>query len=126
MSDLKQMKESLNGLPINVVLFPDFITPYGMLNSDRASHALFYYYICAMKTYETNIANDPLVYEGHADPTQNFHQLFTSIATMYNVSPDQMANYWDLVDAQCDLMEFPRIPDEERYRHNRAIKISIN
>ncbi len=123
--DEKKLAEAIAKLPggRQIPLFPGYMQPYGYLSPARECHALFYYYLCAMRVYENEIVGERIVYEGEQDPIYKFRNLFTSLAALYNVSSEKMAAYWDLVDAQADLMMFPRLPDEEKYRFNTPSNI---
>jgi len=106
---------------IQVPLFPGFMQPNGYLLPDRACHGLFYYYLCAQRVYEQNVEVERVIYEGDLDPVLKFRDLFTSLSALYGVSANKMSKYWDVVDKQCDLMGFPRLPDEEQYRFDSKI-----
>jgi hypothetical protein len=113
-------------IKFDVPLYTAYIAPYGFLDSNRESHALWNYYTMARAAYERNI-KDMIVLEGDKDPTVNFEQLFTSVARMYGVEPVAMGKCWDLVDAQCDAIELPRMPNEDRYRMtSRVIEVRTN
>ena len=96
-------------------LFPDYVRPLGMLVEHKACHALFYYYLISRKSYE-DIILDPIVLEGEKDPEFNFHQLFKSIATAYGVEPEQMIKFWANVDAQCAMLQLPKLPEGDCFR----------
>lgn len=113
-----------DNIKFDVPIFTAYIVPYGYLDSNRESHALWYYYVVARQAYETHVL-DQIVLEGDKDPVANFRQLFTSVARMYGVEPEAMAKCWDRIDAQCDLINCPRMPDEERYRFDRVQSIEI-
>lgn len=103
------------------ILFPGYIVPNGFLDRNRESHALWFYYLHARGTWENNVQNNPWVYEGDLDPGFNFRQLFNSIALIYGVEHSAMAKCWPMIDLQCLALQLPTLPDEERYRFNRAI-----
>lgn len=98
--------------------FMGYIYPNGNLDSFPETHALWNYYLAARGTYERTVV-DPLVLEGQKDPVGNYRQLFESIATMYGVTPSQMAKCWQMIDNQCDYLRLPKLPNEERYRFDR-------
>ena len=100
----------------------EYITPNGFLDYENESHALFFYYINAQRIYETYIKNEPIVLEGDADPEYNLQELFISIAKLYNVHPENMANAWHQVDMQCRLLNLPLLPTETRYRFNNSVR----
>lgn len=110
--------------PVEIKLFPELIAPNGFLSPMRESMACWYYYVLARRNYEE--MKDALFLEGHADPTFNFRQLFTSIAKMYGVEPEGMAKCWTEVDMTAFGLGLPRLPDEERYRFNRPEIIVID
>lgn len=113
-----------NNINFNVPFYMAYIAPYGYLDASRESHALWNYYTKARATYE-RLVKDPIVLEGQKDNEPNFQQLFTSIARMYRVEPQAMGKCWDLVDAQCDALQIPRMPDEDRFRFtNRKVIIT--
>ena len=113
-------------IKFNVPIYTAYIMPYGFLDSNRESHALWNYYTMARAAWERNI-DDMIVLEGDKDPTVNFKQLFTSVARMYGVEPEGMAKCWDLIDAQCDSIDLPRMPEADKYRMtNRVIEIRTN
>lgn len=126
MSKYKHKKifiEQNKNAPVSVALFTEYLIPNGHLTTQPECHALFYYYLNARRTYEEKVKDSPIVYEDDPDPTYNFRQLFTSIATLYNVEPEQMANCWEDVDKQCLLLGLPLMPDEEKYRFNAKLII---
>lgn len=106
----------------NPPFFTGYIQPNGYLDASREAHGLWNYYLCARNTYETHVI-DAVVFEGEADATTNFKQLFMSVAQMYGVQPEAMAKCWNMVDRQCEYLELPQLPNEERYRFDRTIII---
>ncbi len=111
------------------IFWPHLCQPHGMLETTKECAALWYYALCARQTYEAH--KDDFQLEGDIDtadmPVQtNYLQLFTSIATMYNVEPAAMAKCWPLVDAQFWISKIPKVPDEDKYRHNKTVDIVIN
>lgn len=98
-------------------IFVGYIEPHGYLTDNPATHACFYYYLLARRGYE-RVEIDPVVWEGDADPTVAYHQLWTSIARMYNVEIGAMAQCWEIVDKQCYLLGLPKLPEGDRYRHD--------
>jgi hypothetical protein len=42
---------------------------------------------------------------------------------MYGVEVHAMAKCWDLIDAQCDALELPRMPTGNEYRHDNIGEI---
>ena len=108
---------------LHMPIFGAYQTPFGFLSRERACHALMYYALIARRTYEDVVLDKQIVYEGHLDDTANFRQQFTSIAMLYDVTPEEMAKHWPAVNMQFDALELPQLPDEERYRFNRPIEI---
>ena len=65
-----------------------------------------------------------IVYEGHEDPKYNFRQLFSSVANLYGVEPEQMIKFWSNVDMQAVTMGFPKM--QPGYRFDSALKVNSN
>lgn len=126
MSDkMRPIVEQLpEGFSIELTIFEDFIHPKGHLDWAMESHALMFYYLNARRTYEIYEIGDPIVYEGKDDPRCNYHQSFESIASLYGVDPNKMNNHWPMIDAQCDLMGLPRLPEETKYRYSSIIQLN--
>ena len=116
------MSEKLRGITFNNFVFRQYEMPNGYLSPPLACHALWYYYLIARNNYERNSV-DPIVYEGEPDPEPNFRQIFSSIATIYGIQPENMVHYWTNVDMQCDALDLPRMPDEEKYRFNQTVEL---
>ena len=106
----------------NPPFFLGYQQPNGYLDSTREAHGLWNYYLCARNAYESHIV-DVIALEDEKETVVNFKQLFTSMAQMYGVQPEAMAKCWDMVDAQCRLLELPELPKEERYRFDNVIII---
>ena len=102
--------------------FEAYETPHGWLAHTPACHALWYYYITASNNYKEHIL-DPIVYEGDPDVLPDFSQLFTSIATMYGVTPEKMIYYWPNVDMQCEALEIVKMPMNDKFRFNKVPEI---
>jgi len=105
------------------IVFEELIVPNGFLDDYLESHALWYYYLCARKTYEDKIEN-PIVLEGEDDPTVDFKRLFKTIAFLYDVNPEHMVNCWPQIDMQCQALNLPQLPKESRYRFSEIQKIA--
>ncbi len=103
-------------------LFLGYMQPNGYLDQHRESHGLFYYNLIARNAYEKHIS-DSLKVEGELEVSPNFRNIFKSVATLYGVQPEAMAKCWDMVDAQCRILKIPALPNEERYRFDRAGEI---
>ncbi len=116
----------MDNKPLTILFTPPTFVPYeqpnGWLIREQACHALWYYYVVAHNNYREHIL-DPLVLEGDPDTVPNFRQLFTSIATMYGVQPEQMIKFWRNIDMQCVSLELPKLPDKDEYRFNKAPEI---
>lgn len=102
--------------------FRAYEAPLGWLTHDQACHALWYYYITALNNYLEHI-DDPIVLEGDPDVEPDFRQLFTSIATMYGVQPEQMVKFWRNVDLQCTIMALTKLPMNDKYRFDKTPEI---
>ena len=104
----------------------------GYLSDHRASRALFHYYVTARAAYER--IEDPIKVEqvgqyGHVigeGTKHNFHQLFASVALIYNVEPEEMTKYWMEVDMQAGALGLPLLPDAEWLRFNKVPEIQTN
>ncbi len=105
----------------NPVLYTQLLAPFGVLPRDISCHALWHYYITGMLNWEDE--RDPIVIVGTKDPTYNYKQLFTSIATMYGVQPENMIPFWGVVDTQARLLNLPVMPNADRYRFNKTPEI---
>ena len=112
------------GQQIELTIFADFIHPAGNLDSSMEAHALMFYYLNARRTYEMYEIGNPIIYEGEDDPRSNYHQLFESIASLYGVDPNDMNNRWPMIDAQCDFMGLPRLPEDSHYRYSSIIRLN--
>lgn len=96
-------------------MYLNYNIPHGWLANEKPCHALFYYALLAIKAqhqWEANV----IVYEGNLTPDPNFKQLFTSVATMYGVSPESMLKFWTNVDMQLVQMGSQGVPKKARYR----------
>ena len=109
----------------SVPMFHEYCAPNGFLDNYLETHALFYYYLCAMRTYEEWIKEHPVIYEGHADPEANFHEIFKRIAQMYGVDPHQMANAWPQIDMQCRALGMECLPNDPSFRFTNRIQLLI-
>jgi hypothetical protein len=118
----KSAAEQLKAIKFAPVIYPHLQVPNGFLSPERASHALWYYYLCARQTYETHV-KDIIVLEGDADPSANFRRLIEMIAKAYGVEVGNMVQAWPEIDMQCTALNLPQLPDEEQYRFNRPGRI---
>ncbi|MCF6300380.1 MAG: hypothetical protein L3J52_04575, partial [Proteobacteria bacterium] len=78
----------------------------------------------ARRTYEENVLNKYTAFDHEKDSGVNFEQLFKSIAALYNVAPEKMANCWPLIDKQCYNMGMPLLPDKWEYRFKSIIVLN--
>jgi hypothetical protein len=97
----------------DVPIYESLMAPAGFLDNHVESHALWTYYTMARHTWEINV-NDPIVYEDQLDPQSDFRQLFLSVARMYGVNPENMANCWPQIDLQARALELPLMPDGDQ------------
>lgn len=125
MFKLAQTPDKATGIAFVSIFFEDYLPPNGFLDRDPACHALFYYNLIARKAYEET-EKDVIVLEGEDDPQNNYKQQFTSVATMYGVSPERMIKFWSHVVLTCNLHKIPVVPDRDKYRFNRSPKIKSN
>lgn len=102
-------------------IFTPFIYPDGMLDQDMACHALWFYYLNAMDTYENQI-RDQIVYEGDPDPELNFMQIFSSAALIYGVEPERMLKFWGNVDAQAKKLNYPELMERYKFKSTPEIR----
>lgn len=103
----------MNAITFTPHIYKAYIQPKGFLTEDMACHALFYYSIIATGAWDR--VNTALVMEGDPDPKPNYHQLFISISTIYGVDPNDMENYWWLIDRQCAKLKISKAPNEVRH-----------
>lgn len=122
------MKNLIDILPpgqqIELTIFADYIKPNGVFTHEIETHALFYYYLIARRTYEENVLVERIVLEGDKDLQVNFQQMFESVASMYGIDPSAMSRRWEIIDQQCLLKELPLLPNEDKYRHNAIIRLN--
>lgn len=119
------MHRDLKNIQFNPPFYTAYIEPFGFLNRENETHALWNYYTKARNAFETCDVS-PVVLEGEKDPETNFRQLFESVATMYGVEPNAMAKCWSRIDMQCLALGLPKLPDEERFRFNTIDSIRLN
>jgi len=123
----EKMPPLVNYIPehfeIELIIFEDFVHPKGHLDWALESHALMFYYLNAMRTYEIYEIGNPIVYEGNDDPRCNYQQLFVSIASLYGIDPNNMTSKWPMIDMQCKYMGFPLLPEAPKYRYSNIIKL---
>lgn len=97
--------------------FPNGGLPVG----ERAAHALFHYYTIARLNYERETTM--IRYEHEKDDGINYRQVMSSVAMMYDTTPENMIKFWKHIDWTCSIFHLPKLPDEERYRFNRPIEV---
>ena len=119
------LKELPEGTVIEVPIFEQYIIPNGLFTPNPVEHALFYYYLNARRTYEEHVLDSPIVMEGDSDPEYNFHELFNSIAGLYDVKPEEMIQAWSVIDRQCEALDLPLLPHEYQYRFTTQSKILL-
>jgi len=100
------------GLNAPYPVFTQYIAPNGGLDSQKETHALFYYYLLARKAYEEE--KDAIVYEGDKDPEFNHMQILKSVARWYTVDVHHMVNAWKAVDLNCLMHDLPKLPNKYR------------
>lgn len=121
----------LAGIHFNVPRFVHYIKPEGFLCDVAACHACFYYAMTARLGYEENELGFGTQYEGDGYENvlwnrSNFRQQWETIGMMYGTAEADMVRHWQCVDMQFLAMGFAGLPDEERYRFNRAAVIFID
>lgn len=102
---IKRKLAGPGGAQFEVVYFPELIAGganiNGRLPPDLGAHALFWYYILAIKGLEE--AKKNLVYETELSRTFDVNKarkLLESISFTYGLTPSQVVRYWDAVEAQ--------------------------
>lgn len=118
----KKLRKALpENMRVDCTFFLNYISPKGFLDNNAETHALFFYYLHARRTYESFIRDEPLVLEGDPDHSVDFYALFKSIAALYDVEPEHMINAWPQIDKQCELIGCPKLPYERQYRFTSSI-----
>lgn len=108
----------------NPPTFYQYLPPEGFIERHASCQGLWYYYLIAKRNLEEQLAC--IVLEGEKDPTYNYLQLLKSVAIMYGVQPEQLTKNWASVDLQCQTLNLPQLPKEERYRFHNAGQIYMN
>ena len=118
------MKDKTTNLKLKLEAprFLKYESPKGYLTNHPACHALWYYYVIARNAFETN-EEEPIVLEGDEDPVNDYTQIFTSVATLYGVQPEEMVKYWDNIDNQCRLLRLPLMGKSEKLRMNSVPEV---
>jgi len=120
--DKQKMKRDLpKGVEFECIIFEEYMKPYGYLDANKETHALFWYYLNARKAYDKHIDRMEVILEGDKDPVVNFRQLFESIAFQYGANVETMALGWPMVDAQCELLGFPKMPLGYQFRFQNIL-----
>jgi hypothetical protein len=73
-----------------------------------------------------NVIDGGAIYEGELSSYTDFHNLFIGVTTAYQVDPVETAKHWPCITLQCQLLQIPMVPDEERYRFNRTPVIVLH
>lgn len=98
------------------IRFPRLNMPEGWLHDNAACHALWYYATLTKKNMAERFST--IQYEDE-EREAGFHrdqrQLFTSVATLYGVSPEQMTKFWTNVDMQMRMMGGEPLPAGVRF-----------
>lgn len=103
--------------------FTQYEIPHGGLPvGNKAAHALFRYAVTARQTWERE--RTMIRYEHELEDKTDYRQLMSSIARMYGVEPEEMIKHWKAVDFTCTMHGIAKLPDEERFRFNRPIKVN--
>lgn len=106
--------QTFNDIRVELPIFEDYtLANGGFLINEIGCHALFYYYITAMRNLIKQKKN--IVLEGEVDPVYNYKQLFISTAKIYGVSPEKMQSYWPAVDGQCQFLGMEKLPLRYRF-----------
>ena len=101
-------------------IFPRQTWPKGKLHPHMACQALYYYAILARRNYEDMV--EEIKYEDDPFPVPvPARQLFTSLANLYGVEPEQMVKFWYHVDRQFENEDLPKLP--EQYRFDKPVEI---
>ena len=58
---LRDLKDTGRDTSLQAPVFTRYILPNGHLDAHKESHALWYYYVCAAKTYYELVKNQPIV-----------------------------------------------------------------
>lgn len=116
-------QEKLRKFTFRAPMYVQYIAPNGFLPYDVGAHALFHYFNVAMANYKRQ--KEDLVLEhtgsrGHGETRIfNYHQLWLSIAQLYNTDPNTMGNYWPAVDMQAKVLGLTKCPQHLRSPKNR-------
>jgi len=107
-------------------IFTKYITPHGVFpkgtEDNIGIHGLWYYYISALEIFKFKIDGWQYEDEPNKEDTFNLQQLFTSIALLYGVNPEQMTRYWGLIDKQAEILDLPTLPDSFKFNTIPEIK----
>lgn len=95
------------GIILDPPIYRAYIQPDGWLTADLACHALFHYNNTAIEVYKSE--KEDIKLEGYQGRL-NLHQLYTSIATLYGVDPNDMGKYWPAVDLQIRSLGLTQLP----------------
>lgn len=99
--------------------FDELISPRGCLTPHFECHALWDYYGNALRAYD--MAKSNLVEESELSRRFNLDDaraLFLSIAQKHGVRPQDMVNYWPMVDRQRIAMGgMDHLPENMQFRY---------
>lgn len=114
-------KKTNRVVQLDPVFYVGLLPPNGFLNNQPACHALWHYFCTAMEVYKDE--KEPVKYEGNMDElSYSYFNLWKAIATLYNVHPGDMANYWPLVDKTAYKVNVTPAPLLTRIRNPAAAK----
>jgi hypothetical protein len=102
--------------------FTGHTQPHGALAPHPACQALWYYYLLAKKQLE--LSKETIILEGTTHYPPVYKDLFNSVRLMYNVKPEQMIKFWKHIDRQCEIMDFPSLPQNDSIRFDKVGNIT--
>lgn len=120
--EIRHDKESGTYQEVLLRLYPQFTKPHGCLAVDKECQALWHYYttlMLATKEHD-NVAGlvdattgDKIGLTSEDNCAIKCRSLFKAIAWMYGVEPQNMFNYWPVVNQQARLLNMPEIPSND-------------
>lgn len=110
----------------HIPLFIGYQEPDGFLPPLPEAHALFMYNLLAYDAYHRFTVNQ-IEYED-ADPAHepNYLSLLNQVCWWYMCEPEKVWKHWSSVQRQCEHINCPLLPDEERYRFNRTPEVVLH